>query len=220
MDLGKYVPAAFAQQFATQLPAQGPMAYPLPPIPEKMEGGSEQLERLAAMRGDDVIDGGTVRTSDPFQMMHPVSEIGREYAESWERFQSSGVVPLAEAQTDALTESGAIDVDDLLLQVAPDRDKVERLARLVGTLRYALDGHDDTLAGETEGEMRRIGRHLGDKYRIDELIGAARSPNPADGALAALFVERCYRLVEEDYSAMPSLERKIEALQQPPAANA
>ncbi|MBV9327889.1 MAG: hypothetical protein JO352_29600, partial [Chloroflexi bacterium] len=61
MDLGKYIPAAFASQLSGQLSAAAPSAYPLPPVPEKFEGGLAALDRLAHLRGDDLIDGGTLR---------------------------------------------------------------------------------------------------------------------------------------------------------------
>src|SRR5205823_9329072 len=59
MDLGKYIPAAFASQLSGQLAAAGPSAYPLPPVPERYESGLDALERLAELRNDDLIDGGT-----------------------------------------------------------------------------------------------------------------------------------------------------------------
>src|SRR5205823_9734714 len=81
MDLGKYLPAAFASQLAGQLAASGPAAYPLPPVPEKFEAGLEALERLAELRSDDLLDGGTLRMSDPLYALQPVAEIGSQYAE-------------------------------------------------------------------------------------------------------------------------------------------
>src|SRR5207237_6964959 len=80
MDLGKYIPAAFASQLAGQRSAAGPSAYPLPPVPEKFEGGLEVLDRLADARNDDVIDGGTLRMSDPLYALQPVTDIGGQYA--------------------------------------------------------------------------------------------------------------------------------------------
>jgi hypothetical protein len=100
-------------------------------------------------------------------------------------------------------------VDELLLQVMPDSEKVSRLARLMGTLRYAAEGHDQSLADDTASEMRRIGRHLGEKYHLAELIEAAQSTGAHSGELAQLYVERCYKLAEEDYAALPELERRI-----------
>src|SRR5256885_1228899 len=125
MDLGKYIPAAFASQVAGQLAASGPSAYPLPPVPEKFEAGLAALEHLAELRGDDLIDGGTLRMSDPLYALQPVTDIGAQYAEGCTAFLASEPVT-ASAQATSGAEPGAADVDDLLLQVMPDREKIGR----------------------------------------------------------------------------------------------
>jgi hypothetical protein len=61
--------------------------------------------------------------------------------------------------------------------------------------------------------MDRVARHLGDKYRLPELIQAARSTDPRGGQLAQLYVERCYKLADEDYAALADLDRRIDELQ-------
>ena len=211
MDLGKYIPAAFASQLAGQLAAAGPSAYPLPPVPERYESGLDALERLAELRNDDLIDGGTLRMSDPLYALQPVADIGSQYAERCVSYVASQ--PLDQPVTESVaTAAGGMDVDDLLLQVMPDRDKVARLARLTGTLRYAIEGGDARHASETVGDMQRVARHLTDKYRPDELIAAARSAEPRAAELAELFLERCYRLLDEDYTALADLDREIEDL--------
>jgi hypothetical protein len=218
MDLGKYIPAAFASQLAGQLSAAGPSAYPLPPVPEKFEGGIAALERLAEARNDDLLDGGTLRMSDPLYALQPVNDIGSQYADKCTAFfDALAANALPPERTSTSTSSGSrqtsdVDVDDLLLQVMPDRDKVGRLARLAGTLRYAVEGGDTGLADETAGEMEQVGRHLSDKYRAGELIAAARSSAPNASRLAELYLERCYRLVDEDYAAMADLDSKIDDL--------
>ena len=214
MDLGKYIPAAFASQLAGQLSTAGPSAYPLPPVPEKFEGGLRALERLAEVRNDDLIDGGTLRMSDPLYALQPVNDIGSQYADKCTAFfdaLAANALP-PEPVSSGAAPTSPVDVDDLLLQVMPDRDKVGRLARLAGTLRYAVEGGDTRLAEETVGEMERVGRHLTDKYRSGELIAAARSSEPNASRLAELYLERCYRLVDEDYAAMADLDSQIDQL--------
>ena len=212
MDLGKYIPAAFASQLAGQLAASTPSAYPLPPVPEKFEAGLAALERLADLRSDDLLDGGTLRMSDPLYALQPVADIGAQYAERCASYIASA--PLEERSSGPVGGgASAVDVDDLLLQVMPDRDKIGRLARLAGTLRYAVEGGDLRLVDETVNEMQRVARHLADKYRPEELITAARSTQPRGAQLAELYLERCYRLVDEDYAAIAELETKIDALQ-------
>jgi hypothetical protein len=213
MDLGKYIPAAFASQLSGQLSAAAPAAYPLPPVPEKFDGGLEGLERLAELRSDDLIDGGTIRMSDPLYALQPITDIGAQYAERCTSYIASEPLTTQASRAGTLSSGSAdVDVDELLLQVMPDREKVGRLARLTGTLRYAIDGGDKRLIDETVGDMERVGRHLSDKYRPTELIAAARSPSSTSAQLAQLFLERCYRLVDEDYAALADIDRRIEAL--------
>jgi hypothetical protein len=209
MDLGKYIPAAFASQLAGQLAASGPAAYPLPPVPEKFDAGLEALERLADLRSDDLLDGGTLRMSDPLYALQPVAEIGSQYAEQCLSYFAA--LPAGQ-DTREESRSASSDVDDLLLQVMPDREKVGRLARLAGTLRYAIEGGDTRLVDETVSDMQRVSRHLTEKYRPAELIAAARSTEPRGAQLAELYLERCYRLVDEDYAAMADLDSKIEKI--------
>jgi hypothetical protein len=209
MDLGKYIPAAFATQLAGQLAASGPAAYPLPPVPEKFDAGLAGLERLAELRSDDLLDGGTLRMSDPMYALQPVAEIGSQYAERCLSYFASLPTDQPAAEPSA-RDSKSVDVDDLLLQVMPDRDKIGRLARLAGSLRYAIEGGDTALVEETVQDMQRISRHLTEKYRPAELIAAARSADARGAQLAELYLERCYRLVDEDYAAMADLDSKIE----------
>jgi hypothetical protein len=209
MDLAKYIPAAFATQLAGQLAETSPAAYPLPPVPEKIEGGLEWLERLASLRSDDLLDGGTLRMADPMYALQPVTDVGAQYAQACSRYVAEApAAPRRESESAA----SSVDVDDLLMQVMPDREKVGRLARLAGTLRYAVEGGDKRQADETVGEMQRVARHLGEKYRLTELIEAARSTDARGAQLAELYIERCYRLVDEDYAALAELDGKIEAL--------
>lgn len=212
MDLGKYIPAAFATQLSGQLAAAAPSAYPLPPVPEKFEGGLGALEQLAELRADDLIDGGTLRMSDPLYALQPVTDIGTQYAESCTAYLASRPLP---SQTEPAAVGGGkgdVDVDELLLQVMPDREKIGRLARLTGTLRYAIEGGDKGLMDETVADMQRVGRHLSDKFRSAELIAAARSPSPKSAQLTELYLERCYKMVDEDYAALADIDRRIDEL--------
>jgi hypothetical protein len=169
------------------------------------------LEHLAELRGDDLIDGGTLRMSDPLYALQPVTDIGAQYAEGCTAFLASESVT-ASAQASSGAQPGGADVDDLLLQVMPDREKIGRLARLSGTLRYAIEGGDSRQVDETVAEMERVGRRLSEKYRSAELIAAARSPDPRAARLAELYLERCYRLVDEDYAALAELDTRIDEL--------
>ena len=143
---------------------------------------------------------------------HTPTDIGAQYAEKCSAYLESAPDAPEIAGPEPAARQSDVDVDELLLQVMPDREKVGRLARLTGTLRYAVDGGDTRLIDETVADMQRVARRLPDKYRPAELIEAARSSEANAAQLAELFVERCYRLVDEDYAALADIDRRIEAL--------
>jgi hypothetical protein len=205
MDFAKYVPPMFAGQF-DQFVAQGPSAFPLPPIPESVPS-LEYLRALANARDDDMIDGGTLDPKDLGRAMAMVSDIAGEYT----RAHALLVENLAEAAPDEEARGSLplLDPDDILLDVLTDVEKVGRLAKLTGTLRYAVGGADDALSRETVDSMRRVGRRLPEHYRVEELLSAAQSRDAEADQLVGLYVERCYRLAREELESIASLDERI-----------
>ena len=207
MDLAKYVPPMFAAQISGMMPS-GPTALPLPPVPEPVDS-LEWLERLAEARHDDLLDGGSIDPTNPQQMMVVTTELAAEYAALWTEHASR----LTEAP--APLEAGPAslpDVDELLISVMSDSEKVGRLAKLAGTLRYAVEVGDERLANDTVADMERVGRQLPASYQLDRLLAAARDPDTSGGRLLELYVERCYKLAAESYTDLERLDREIAEL--------
>ena len=94
-----------------------------------------------------------------------------------------------------------------------DRERLAELSKLVGTARYALDGNDTNLLQETKKRMLRIANRIPDKYRGDELITAAVEPGERGAKLVQLYLERGYKLLDEEYADIPGIERSIRDLQ-------
>lgn len=205
MDFAKYVPPMFAGQLASLIPA-GPAALPLPPIPETVNG-VEWLERLAEARDDDLLDGGRIDGASPQQLMLVTAEIAAEYANLW----TERATRLAERPTTEPEPAALPDVDELLVSVMSEAEKVGRLTKLAGTLRYAVQVPDQYLADDTANQIERLGRHLPDSYRVSGLLAAAQQPGPIGDRLLALYVERCYKLAAEDYTELERLDREIAA---------
>jgi len=213
MDFSKFIPPMFAAQLPGILPS-GPQVFPLPPIPEKVESMA-WVEALAASREDDLINCGTVDPTDIQRLLTLMSEVANEYGNLYESrppVEASG----PPATTDD-SPGGGVDVDELLMSVMSDSEKVNRLAKMTGTVRYAVEGKDETLLAETVQEMERVGRHLAFRYRVQELIAAASDPKPQSGRLAELLLQRCYKLAAEDYDALKALDAEIDALKQEPS---
>ena len=207
MDFSRYIPPMFAAQFGGIIPT-GPSAFPLPPFPERVESMA-WVEEIVAARGDDLIDGGTVDTSDIQRLLMLMTEVAGEYARLYESRMPGQPAPEAEREPSALP---SVDVDELLLSVMTDTEKVEKLAKLTGTVRYAVEGNDGGLLDETVREMERVGRQLGERYRVAELVQAARDPDQQAGRLAELLLQRCFKLAAEEYDTLATLDHEIEAL--------
>ena len=93
-----------------------------------------------------------------------------------------------------------------------DQDKLGELSKLTGSLRYAVEGNDHTMAHDIRHQMEILGKHLGEKFKIRELIEAAETPGVVASKLSALYTERCYKLCAEDYLEVARLEAEIDRL--------
>lgn len=214
MDFSKFIPPMFAAQLPGILPS-GPQVFPLPPVPEKVESMAF-VEALAASREDDLIHCGNVDPMDIQRLLHLMTEVASEYGKLYEGrppLDASSPPPpptVGAAPADDLS-GPPVDVDELFLSLMSDTEKVNRIAKMTGTVRYAVEGKDEALLTETVQEMERIGRHLANRYRVPELVEAARDPDPHSGKLAELLLQRCYKLAVEEYDALKALDAEIDA---------
>jgi hypothetical protein len=211
MDFSKFIPPMFAAQLPGLLPA-GPQVFPLPPIPEKVESMA-WVEALAASREDDLVHCGSVDPMDIQRLLTLMTEVASEYGKLYENRGpiEDGPSSSSSSSKDDTSTSG-VDVDELFMSLMSDSEKVNRLAKMTGTVRYAVEGKDATLLAETVMEMERVGKHLAFRYRVAELIAAASDPKPENGRLAELLLQRCYKLAVEDYDALKALDSEIDAL--------
>jgi hypothetical protein len=206
IELGKYLPSMFTAQMPALVLPQN-TAMPLPPLPEPCESHAA-LERLARLRDDDLVDGGAIAGAGPEQLLFAATEAAQAYAERYQAYLDSA--PPALEDQPALPE---LDTEDLLLSLMSDRDRLSDLARRTGQLRYAVEGGDQGAIAEAVQAMERIGRHLAAKYRVEELIVAARGTGPRSQRLADLYLQRAFKLATEEFDAIASLDAAIAAAQ-------
>jgi hypothetical protein len=205
IDLAKYMPPMFAGQIPIQS-ASELMAMPLPPIPEEISGGLAGLDQLAELRDDDVVAAGPLDPGAIERLLMGAAEAGQAYAALYRIWQAN-----AGNEASPREELG-YDVDTVLLSLESEHDRIGRLARLVGQLRYALEGGDRGMSGEALAEMARVGGTLPEKYRVSELLAAAGRPGSEGANLAQLLLERSYKLCQEDYVEVARLESEIRRL--------
>jgi hypothetical protein len=202
----RYIPPAFAARMPT--PAQEVDATALPPIPEAAKDLAT-LRRLAEHRGDDLLDGGIVE-GEPERLMMVTAEVSREYAE---RYQAAVPGPQDEARADAADDESETDETALRWMFLDEKGRIGELAKLTGQLRYAVDGGDERLIRDTVEEMRRLQRYLPDKFRLDEFVSAASRPGDTGRRLAELYIDRCYKLSNEQYEDLGRIDQEIADLE-------
>jgi hypothetical protein len=213
MSLAKYFPPIFAAQIPLE-ELQGAASVSGMPIPPMLEEGMtlEQLEELAERRDDDLCDIGTI-SSEEVERMQAASVNCQEYAHLY----SSAIAQKRPIQRKATSSEPLkiddLDTDELLFDTMPERQKLAELGKLIGTARYALDGHDTKQLQETKHQMERIIRRLPEKYRGPELVAAATGNRASSGRLAELYLSRAYKLVDEEYADIPGIDRAIQELQ-------
>ncbi len=216
LSLAKYLPSFLASQLSPE-DLQEATNVPVMPIPPMLEEGNtlERLQMLAEQRDDDLCDIGTVNPKDEGARMQLVAQGCQEYGQFYVNFASSftqaGNYPSIEDETPLPLDD--LDADELLIQTMTDRQRLAELGKLVGVARYALDGHDEHQLQETRQRMRRIARSLPDKYRGTELTDAAFDPGERGSRLAELYLERAYKLLDEEYADIPGIEKAIRELQ-------
>ncbi len=203
MDLAKYVPPMLASSLAASGLLAQTTFIPVPPAPEELN--LAELRKLAELRGDDVLLGGEARAVDLTTLITRVAEIGSAYAHAYE-----DAVTRATAQE---LETGApAQVDALLYSLLSEGERLQELARRIGSLRYAVECGNTALANETRLEMQAISAFLPDEYRAHELIEAAARTGPVGARLAQLYIERAYHLVSEEHDEIAAVDAEIASL--------
>ncbi len=209
MDMGKYLPPLLASQLggmAGEMMGEGMTAFSAPPVPEAVPG-VEHLENLARLRGDDLIWAGDLSMADPSVAMREAVQAAQEYHQLYQQYLNSSPQPEDEAAQKA--PEALPDVQRVVYELMGERDRLGELSKMVGTLRFAVEHGDDSLARDTEAFMRTLSELLPEHFWVSRIIGVAKDPSERGGRLAQLYVERCYKLLDEDYAAVGDLERRI-----------
>jgi hypothetical protein len=216
-SIGKFIPPILA----AQMPPEGlreateQNCVPIPPMLEESES-LEQLERIAELRGDDLCDiGFSVRPDDEASRLTLPAQACEEYARLYTNYANARLGRSELAPGSRQIEGvplDDLDVETVLGSMLTDRDRLNELAKLIGTARYALEGKDTRALRETEQQMRRTAEPLPEKYKAGELIKSALEPDERGLKLAKLYLERANKLVEEEYAEIPRIERDIREL--------
>ena len=231
-DLTKYVPPFLAAHLGSG--GSGPLAnfsaFAMPPMSELVEGGHDQLVRLANLRSDDLVYGGSMFSYDLARMMESVAAAVQEYADAWSQANADAggsAVPVDDAAiplgggADALVgaadpdaeDAAGLGVNEVLWSFMSEGDRLAEMGRLLGRLRFAQEGNDGNAIADITAEMTALGRHLPDEFSIGALVAAAGDTTPNGAQLAQLYLDRCYRLSSGDAEQVRRIDEAIRNLQ-------
>ena len=120
--------------------------------------------------------------------------------------------PSVEEPENALDAS--FNVNEVLLSFMSESDKLSELSRLLGQLRFAVEGSDRSAADEAGEEIRALARHLPEEFQVSNLLAVAQDTSERSSQLAKLYLDRCFRLSAGDAGQAFELEAQIRRLQE------
>ena len=104
-------------------------------------------------------------------------------------------------------------LSNVLYEFMGEPDKLSELSKLVGKLRFASERwegfYDKSMIEEVESEILSLSMYLPDKYKIQAVMESAKLWSDSGSVLTQLYLERCYKLYEEDYIELQNIEDKI-----------
>ncbi|MAN94941.1 MAG: hypothetical protein CL700_12170 [Chloroflexi bacterium] len=230
-DLTKYVPPFLASHLGN-MPFSDLSAFAMPPVPEAVNSFGE-LERLSQLREDDLVYGGSMFSFDLPRMMETATEavqvysslcsealgmistpaegaaeaIGEELRETLE----AAAVPETEPEPEPEPDD-SLNVNEVLFSFMSESDKLGELSRLLGRLRFAVDGADQSEADEVGAEITVLARHLPENFKVSDLLNVAKDNSERSSQLAKLYIDRCFRLSAGDAGAATELDAQIQLL--------
>ena len=226
--IGKYLPPLLVGQMPAEAlgASASESALPIPPMLE-VTPGLDALRQLAEHRGDDLCDLGTILINDDTQRLAYAAEAAASYGVLYARYLSrwQAATPPSLTPTSPFgfgpskkpispSPLDDIDVEAVMASVRPERDRLGEMARLVGQARYAMDGADARLLTEVGAQLKRLATSLPEKYRADQLAEAALQRDATGPKLAELYLQRAYKLLDEDYIGIPPIEQQIRDLRE------
>ena len=228
-DLTKYVPPFLASHLGN-LPLSDLSAFAMPPVPEAVNS-FEELERLSQLREDDLVYGGSMFSFDLPRMMETATEAVQVYSSLCSEALGMISTPAegaAEAIGEELRETleaaavpetepepepdDSLNVNEVLFSFMSESDKLGELSRLLGRLRFAVDGADQSEADEVGAEITVLARHLPENFKVSDLLNVAKDNSERSSQLAKLYIDRCFRLSAGDAGAATELDAQIELL--------
>jgi hypothetical protein len=185
---------------------------------------------LSELRGDDLVYGGNMFSFDLPRMMETATEAVQVYSGMCSDALTMTGTPAEGAAAAIADELGHVvdaapsaapapepveepddsyNVNEVLFSFMSESDKLTELSRLLGRLRFAVDGSDEAMANEVSEEITVLARHLPEEFQVLSLLDVAKDNSEKSSQLAKLYIDRCFRLSAGDAGAAKELDEQI-----------
>jgi hypothetical protein len=148
-------------------------------------------------------------------MIHLVNDIVQTYSKNYRESMSVAISDISTTNSQ-LENASSTRVNDVLYGLMNTQDKLTELSKLIGMLRFASDGKDLYQIAETQDEIAMLAMQLPESYHIRQLMEIIKDPTKHGSGLAELYMDRCYKLLTEDYLLVEEIENKIRDIQSKP----
>ncbi|MGH2442399.1 MAG: hypothetical protein ACRDFX_04475 [Chloroflexota bacterium] len=203
-DLSAYMPGFLATAMQGMDLGESMVATPIPPIPEEV-AGEDYLKSLAERRQDDLIYAGVTMRSDPMRLAAETAELARSYGELYETAYKATADDVASESRAAPRPSEIVRFEGMT-----QLEQLNELSALTGRMLDSVGAGTPDL--DVERQMRALSDVLPAKYRISDLLEDVHQAQPDGQRLAKLYIERAYKLYNEDYLDLERIDKEIEAI--------
>jgi len=197
VDFSKYIPPFMATQVKDAGLEQF-SSFAMPPLPEKVKS-YEAIETLARVRGDDLIFGGSISSEDFVDTAERVNDAVQSYTNLYKGQTEIEIIEERNTGESSTKKTPELTVGEVVYSLMSERDKLRELTKLIGKLRFTMEGKDKRQMAEAKLELEALGKYLSDRFNISRLIEVTESSMEQGHRLVELYLERCYKLCDEDY---------------------
>ena len=92
-------------------------------------------------------------------------------------------------------------------------DKLSELTKMIGRLRFAIEGNENALAQEAETDIENLSKHLPSEYEIAKITNAAKSSDVFGSKLTDLWLKRCFHLTQQEFVEIVQIDEEIKRVE-------
>jgi len=211
VDVSKYMPPILAPQ-VTAGAMTNLSSFAFPPVPEVFESHLS-IRQVAYSRGDDLLNGGELISEDIAELLGKVNELVEEYAAAYSSYINSIVDDIEGDHLYIPLAMERLQITDVLYEFMDLQQKLGELTALLSKMRLAVESEDETLLHECQDEIFTLSKYVPQDFQLIKIADLTIIKSDGAQKLAQAYVERCYKLAQEDYLGLQEVDKYISAME-------